>query len=98
MVLIHGQMWNFGSLVEVSCWYELGLMVTSSGRSNLPACMSASCVAASLTPIVTVISLTYWCLTGSVLCFHAGFFTSVIDRLGTKDEILYGPSETMCLL
>ena len=71
-------------------------MVTSSGRSNLPACMSASWVAASLTPIVTVISLTYWCLTGSVLCFHAGFRTSVIDRLGTYELILYGPSETMC--
>src|SRR5947209_592653 len=51
-VLIHGQMKNFGSWVDMSCWYELGLMVVSSGMSNLPACMSASCVAASLTPIV----------------------------------------------
>src|SRR5262249_11440044 len=76
---------------------ELGLNPTSSTRSNLPACWSASWVAASVTPMVTVILFTYWCLTGSALCVQVGFFTMVIDRFGMYELIAYGPSETVCL-
>ncbi len=57
--------------------------------------MSASW-ACAVTAMVSVIWLTYWCLTESVDCFHAGFFTIVMDLPGVKLLIWYGPSEMVC--
>src|SRR5258707_13004357 len=56
-VLIHGQILNFGSWVDRRFGYALGWMVTSIGMSYLPACRSASRVAASGRPMRTGIWL-----------------------------------------
>src|SRR5580658_7269545 len=58
--------------------------------------MSASWVAAEVTPSVRVISLRYWCRIGSVDCFHAGFRMKVMDLPGMYEVIWYGPSEILC--
>src|SRR5579859_408359 len=95
-VLLPGQARNFGAWVDSRVGISLGTMPVSSGRSYWPAFMSLNWVCASVTPIVTVTLLTYWCRLASVDCFQAGLRTMVIDRLGTYDEIWYGPSEIVC--
>ena len=47
-------------------------------RSSVPAWTLASAVWAEVVPSVTTIWFTYWCRTGSVDCFQAGFLLSTI--------------------
>ena len=46
--------------------------------------------------MVTTILFTYWCRSGSVDCFQAGFLAIVIDLPGMYEVIWYGPSEIVC--
>src|SRR5215467_452250 len=73
LVASPGHAQNIGSLLATSCWIALGCTLTSSEKSNVPAFSSVSCVCASVMPIVTWISLTYWCLSESEACDQAGF-------------------------
>src|SRR5487761_212461 len=60
-----------------------GMLRSARNRSWLLACRSVSTVWSELVPIVTTILLTYWCRTGSVDCFQAGFGVSTIVLFGT---------------
>ena len=62
----------------------------------MPAFSSASWVVAEVTPSVSEIWFTYWCLIVSVDCFHAGFLVIMRDLPGTSELIWYGPSDMTC--
>src|SRR6266581_858017 len=86
-VSLHGQTWNFGSLLASSCGIAVGSTVTSCTRSKVLAFSSASWVCADETPIVSVIFLTYWCLSGSADCFQAGLSVITSDLPGRTELI-----------
>src|SRR5215472_6326009 len=85
-----------GFLLASSCGIEGVGTGRSHIRSSVPACTLASAVWLEEVPSVTTIWLTYWCRSGSVDCFHAGFRLSTIFLFAVYWVIAYGPSDSVC--
>src|SRR5580704_6168325 len=85
-----------GFLLACSCGIDGVGTGRSHIRSSVPAWTLASAVWGDAVPSVTTIWLTYWCRSGSVDCFQAGFRLSTIFLFAVYWVIAYGPSDSVC--
>src|SRR5690348_9510310 len=88
------EMCSPGFLLACSCGIEGVGTGRSHIRSSVPAWTLASAVWGDAVPSVTTIWLTYWCRSGSVVCFQAGFRLSTIFLFAMYWVIAYGPSDS----